>query len=182
MGAQCNERSACPSASHASGCVEIGGFLRWIKTLWLRGCQADTQPQEPEMNAAIEWSDALLLDFEPMDQSHREFVALLASAQLADDTRLKACWHAVTEHTQQFFRREDEWMRQSHFAHAGTHMLQHRVVLNVMREGLQMAQTGQFAPLREMANELAAWFLKHTQSLDAALALHLRGEPQASPA
>jgi hemerythrin len=48
------------------------------------------------------------------------------------------------------------------------------VVLNVLREGLALARTGQYAAVREMAGELAAWFAKHTQSLDAALALHMR--------
>jgi hemerythrin-like metal-binding protein len=176
MGAQCNERKVCRDASPATCGSKIGGFLRWIKALRVRACQADIQCQELVMNT-IEWSDALLLDFEPMDKPHREFVDLLACAQQADDTQLKACWKAVIEHAQKHFGREDEWMRQSHFANADNHSLQHRVVLNVMREGLAMAQAGQLAPLREMANELAVWFTKHIQSLDAALALHMRREP-----
>ena len=36
----------------------------------------------------VEWSDALLLDFEPMDGVHREFVDLLALAQSAPDATL----------------------------------------------------------------------------------------------
>ena len=59
---------------------------------------------------------------------------------------------------------------------ADNHILQHRVVLNVLREGLVMARAGDLQPVREMAGELAAWFAKHTQSLDAALALHMRRE------
>lgn len=129
------------------------------------------------MKTPIEWTDALLLDFEPMDKIHREFVGLLASAQQADNKDLQRCWKAAIEHTEKHFAREDEWMRRSHFANAENHSLQHRVVLNVMREGLVLAQSGQFAPLREMANELADWFVKHTQSLDAALALHMRRQP-----
>jgi hemerythrin-like metal-binding protein len=125
----------------------------------------------------VEWSDALLLDFEPMDAVHREFVGLLALAQSAPDATLATAWSAVVAHTVQHFGREDEWMRKTRFASAENHILQHRVVLNVLREGLTLAQAGELAVVREMAGELAAWFAKHTQSLDAALALHLRREP-----
>lgn len=122
----------------------------------------------------VEWSDALLLDFEPMDAVHRELVDLLTLAQNASDAALPQAWAAVVEHTASHFGREDEWMRQSRFAMADNHMLQHRVVLNVLREGLGMARSGQLSAVRQMAGELTAWFVKHTQSLDAALALHLR--------
>jgi len=46
-----------------------------------------------------------------------------------------------------------------------------------MREGLQAARSGQtdaLASLRQMALELGVWFSSHAQSMDAALALHLR--------
>lgn len=125
----------------------------------------------------VQWSDALLLGYEPMDEVHRAFVDLLAVAQSASDDALPAAWLAVVEHTEQHFGREDEWMRRTRFSSAENHMLQHRVVLNVLREGLGMARSGQFAAVREMAGELAVWFAKHTQSLDAALALHMRRQP-----
>lgn len=124
----------------------------------------------------LEWSDALLLEFEPMDAVHREFVDLLAKAQRASDTELPQAWAAVVTHTEQHFGREDEWMRKTRFASAGNHILQHRVVLHVLREGLAMARDGQMGAVREMAGELGVWFAKHTQSLDAALALHMRSQ------
>lgn len=122
----------------------------------------------------IQWSDALLLDFEPMDTIHRSFVDLLAQVQRAPDDALAEHWSAVVEHTIRHFGREDEWMRRTAFSAADNHIIQHRVVLNVLREGLTLARNGQYAAVREMASELAAWFAKHTQSLDAALALHMR--------
>lgn len=124
----------------------------------------------------IEWNDALGLDFEPMDSVHRAFVVLLAQAQEAPDATLAERWREVIEHTEAHFAREDRWMKKTRFSTADTHTLQHRVVLNVMREGLALARSGQFAPVREMSFELGNWFAKHTQSLDAALALHMRRE------
>ena len=127
----------------------------------------------------VQWSDALLLGFDPMDVVHRYFVDLLAKAQSADDARLPAAWQAVVEHTEDHFGREDEWMRRTHFSSAANHILQHRVVRNVLRDGIGMARAGEFDRVREMAGELAVWFAKHTQSLDAALALHMRRQPAA---
>lgn len=122
----------------------------------------------------VEWSEALALDYEPMDTVHRSFVDVLAQAQQASDTGLPRAWLAVVEHTSAHFDREDNWMRRTHFSAADNHIMQHRVVLNVLREGLALAQAGRLTEVREMAAELAAWFAKHTQTLDAALALHMR--------
>ena len=127
----------------------------------------------------VQGSDALLLGFDPMDAVHRDFVDLLAKAQSADDARLPAAWQAVVEHTEDHFGREDEWMRRTRFSSAENHILQHRVVLNVLRDGIGMARAGEFDRVREMAGELGVWFAKHTQSLDAALALHMRRQPAA---
>lgn len=144
-------------------------------TLLKAGVKLNAFPQEVAMNT-VEWSDALLLDFEPMDKVHREFVDLLAMAQHAPDTALPQAWSAVIEHTENHFGREDDWMRKTRFAGADHHVLQHRVVLNLLREGLAMARAGDTQPVREMAAELAAWFAKHTQTHDAALALHMRSQ------
>jgi hemerythrin len=43
-----------------------------------------------------------------------------------------------------------------------------------MHEGLSAAETGDLTLIRQMAGELGPWLIKHSQSMDAALALHLR--------
>ena len=48
----------------------------------------------------LEWSDALSLDLPLMDNTHREFVDLLAAAAQADDRDLLPAWAALVEHTQ----------------------------------------------------------------------------------
>lgn len=125
----------------------------------------------------IEWTAALELDFEPIDTLHHAFVDLLAQAQQAPDEALLPAWTALVNHTMAQFEWEDGWMRRTRFASAPTHSLQHRVVLNLLREGLALARSGQFDAVREMAFELATWFAKHTQAQDAALALHMRRQP-----
>lgn len=121
------------------------------------------------------WSDALSLDLPQMDDTHREFVAMLADAAHASDDRLVEAWAALIEHTNDHFAQEDRWMRQAHFASGNCHSTQHKVVLTVMREGLALGTAGQLHVIRQMAHELAIWFPQHAQSMDAALALHLRG-------
>lgn len=124
--------------------------------------------------AQLEWSDALALDLDLMDDTHREFVELLAVVDAADDAQILAAWQALVEHTDHHFGQEDAWMASTLFASGNCHSMQHRVVLQVMREGTARAQQGDLQVLRVMASELALWFPQHAQSMDAALALHLR--------
>lgn len=124
--------------------------------------------------AQLEWSDALALHLPLMDDTHREFVDLLAAVDRADDAQLLSTWHALVEHTDHHFAQEDAWMASTRFASGNCHSMQHRVVLQVMREGVVKAQQGDLQVLRVMASELALWFPQHAQSMDAALALHLR--------
>jgi hemerythrin-like metal-binding protein len=123
---------------------------------------------------ALQWTPALWLGFDPMDGMNREFMELLGRAQTASDDQVMATWQALVQHTAAHFGTEDGWMRQEAFATTDQHTLEHRVVLNLLREGLGQAQRGDLAPVRQMAAELGAWFSRHTQSLDAALALHMR--------
>lgn len=123
----------------------------------------------------LQWSEALVLGLPMMDDTHREFVELLAQAENAADDALAGHWRTLVEHTDEHFSREDRWMLDTRFSSTNCHSVQHKVVLQVMREGLQMAEAGDFTSLRHMARELAIWFPQHAQTMDAALALHLRG-------
>ena len=124
--------------------------------------------------AQLEWSDALALDLPLMDDTHREFVDLLAAVERADDAQLLPEWEALVGHTDSHFAMEDAWMATTRFASGNCHSQQHRVVLQVMREGTARARQGDLKVLRVMASELALWFPQHAQAMDAALAMHLR--------
>ena len=66
-------------------------------------------------------------------------------------------------------------MRQTGFASVNCHATQHGVVLTVLRDGLAAGRAGRHDVIRQLAHELALWFPQHAQTMDAALALHLRG-------
>jgi hemerythrin-like metal-binding protein len=122
----------------------------------------------------LQWSEALAMDLPFMDNTHHEFVELLGAVEEAEETQLLPTWRALVAHTEEHFGDEDRWMQDTHFASSNCHSVQHKVVLQVLREGVSLGESGDLAPIRQMAHELAAWFPQHAQSMDAALALHLR--------
>jgi hemerythrin-like metal-binding protein len=123
---------------------------------------------------SLQWSEALALGLAEMDTTHQEFVDLLAKAQNSPPDTLEAHWKALIEHTQLHFGQEDHWMQSTGFSSVNCHSTQHKVVLDVMREGLEQPEAVRHDVLRHLASELAAWFPAHAQTMDAALALHLR--------
>ncbi|MEY4363316.1 MAG: hypothetical protein RLZZ24_668 [Pseudomonadota bacterium] len=134
-----------------------------------------TDTLAPTREATLAWSDALVLELDFMDDTHREFVDLLATVETSEDADLLRHFEALIDHTDDHFGREDRWMRETHFSSSNCHSLQHNVVLQVMREGLKRGQEkNDLALVRQMAKELGVWFAQHAQSMDAALALHLR--------
>lgn len=124
--------------------------------------------------STLQWSDSLSLDLPFMDDTHHEFVDLLAIVVNASDADLLPAWKTLVDHTDDHFSREDQWMQNTRFSSSNCHSMQHKVVLQVMREGDQRGQAGELAVIRQMAHELGIWFPQHAQSMDAALALHLR--------
>lgn len=124
--------------------------------------------------AALQWSQALVLDAPVMDRTHEEFVDLLAAVEEAPDEQLVERWSALIDHTDAHFAREDQWMHATGFSSVNCHSVQHKVVLQAMRDGLMAGRSGDLALVRELARQLGAWFVHHAQTMDAGLALHLR--------
>ena len=124
--------------------------------------------------SSLVWSEALSLSMPVMDQTHQEFVELLSTASSSDDEHLLAHWEVLIDHTQAHFDREDAWMQATGFAPVNCHSTQHGVVLKVLKEGLAAGKQGSLNTIRMMAHELGLWFAQHAQSMDAALALHLK--------
>lgn len=124
--------------------------------------------------ATLQWSEALSLNMPLMDTTHQEFVDLLAQVVTAPDATLLSAWATLIDHTDVHFAREDQWMQDTGFAPDNCHSTQHRIILQVMREGGKRGLEGDLPMVRQMAFELGQWFPQHAQSMDASLALHLR--------
>ena len=87
-----------------------------------------------ERTATVQWSDALCLDLDFMDDTHREFIDLLAAIEVAADDRVVDCFAAMIEHTDGHFGAEDQWMKDTQFSSSNCHTMQHNVVMQVLRE------------------------------------------------
>ena len=124
--------------------------------------------------ATLNWSAQLEQNLPAMDATHREFVDLLAQVEAASDDELTPLWREVITHTQAHFDMEDRWMLDTGFAADNCHSSQHHVVLEILRESLAQAEAGDVALVRTMTRDLASWFSYHAQTMDAALAQHLR--------
>jgi hemerythrin-like metal-binding protein len=122
----------------------------------------------------VQWSPTLGLEMPVMDDTHEACIALLAEVVQAPDDTLLSRWALLIDHTQEHFDREDQWMLETGFAPDNCHTSQHSIILQVMREGGKRGLLGELDLVRHMAYELGLWLANHIQSMDAALALHLR--------
>jgi hemerythrin len=132
--------------------------------------------------ATMEWSGALELGVDAMDETHREFVAHLNALGEASDADILARFDACYAHTVEHFAQESEWMRQITFPPAHCHTAEHEGVLEVMREVRGHLQAGHYEVGRVLARELATWFQGHAASMDAMLAYVLKASAERAEA
>jgi hemerythrin len=118
----------------------------------------------------LTWSDALLLGYGPMDDTHREFVGCVQALQRASDAELPAALAAFAAHAERHFGKEDAWMRSTGFPPADCHIDQHAAVLQSVHDVQQALADGADPSLaRELTQALVDWFPGHADYLDAAL-------------
>ena len=123
----------------------------------------------------LTWSDDLVMNMDKMDQTHREFVDLLAATELAPDDQIIASFKTLIAHTDEHFSGENQWMQDVSFGPGGCHTDEHDMILKVMHEALRRGeQDGNFKLVRQLTGELAVWFDGHAKSMDAVLAMFLK--------
>lgn len=124
------------------------------------------------MNSPAEWSwsDAYLLGFKPMDDTHQEFVAIVNSMLTADDLALAGIVESFENHAKAHFDQEAKWMAETDFPASQCHLDEHNAVMKSAREVRELVTTGNVAVARRFAAELKKWFPAHADYLDSALA------------
>ncbi|MDO8249556.1 MAG: hemerythrin domain-containing protein [Rhodoferax sp.] len=120
--------------------------------------------------APLQWSDALLLGYGPMDAVHREFVDTVQALQTAQDADLPRCLEALVAHARSHFETEDFWMVETDFPARACHIEEHAAVMASVEQVRQLLAQGNIAECRRLADELARWFPGHADYLDSALA------------
>ncbi|MDR6427452.1 hemerythrin-like metal-binding protein [Variovorax paradoxus] len=124
--------------------------------------------------AMLDRSDGMPLGLPFMERARERFAWRLAQVDEAADAALPGAWRELLAYAAEHFACEDIWMRASGFASRKDHAAQHRVVVEVMREGAVHATEGRLAQVREMACQLRDWYERHVRTMDAPLARHLR--------
>lgn len=118
----------------------------------------------------LQWTDALLLGYAPMDAVHEEFVHCVAALQQASAAELPARLDELAEHAQRHFGDEDRWMEDTAFPARECHVNEHAAVMKSIQEVRQLLAQGNTEVCRGLATELARWFPAHADYLDSALA------------
>jgi hemerythrin len=119
------------------------------------------------------WTDAFLLGYAPMDNTHREFVEIVTAMLGASDNDFAKHLDAFLLHAEAHFEQERDWMAASGFPAMDCHVDEHNAVLKSVHEVKQHLATGGTAAVdagRRLAEELVRWFPGHADYMDASLA------------
>lgn len=122
----------------------------------------------------LAWSADLHSGDARMDDTHEEFVALLAELRATPPEQQLPLFRALIDHTVEHFDQEDRWMVATGFAADNCHASQHQSILETMRAVDTHFQQGDREIITRMAEALAEWFPMHARSMDAGLALHMQ--------
>ena len=117
------------------------------------------------------WTDAFLVGYDPMDDTHREFVDIVSALLKATDADMLSHMRALIAHSEKHFSLEEHYMNTTAFPARECHTNEHNAVLGSMREVADYIENGGTpAEARRLAAELTRWFPSHTDYLDASLA------------
>jgi hemerythrin-like metal-binding protein len=116
------------------------------------------------------WSDAFLLGYGPMDQTHREFVTSVQALQIAPEDQLLQHLQAFARHAEKHFGEENQWMDDTQFPARECHINEHAAVLASIYEVMDEVKQGRSVNVARLTVELIHWFPGHANYLDSALA------------
>ncbi|MDR0635228.1 MAG: hemerythrin domain-containing protein [Azoarcus sp.] len=120
----------------------------------------------------MEWSERYGLGIARMDETHREFIAFCNELTAAAPEDFLARLDAFIEHTAAHFEQENRWMEAVNFP--ACHHAEHDRVLDVMNDVRRRVEKGDAFLGRRLLEELPPWFDNHVDTMDAALAFHLK--------
>jgi len=124
----------------------------------------------PQPAAEFVWNDGFLLGFNPMDDTHKEFVDVVHAMDVADDAAFPAALDRFIVHAEAHFAQEDEWMRLNDFPARECHVEEHGRVLDSAYQVKGIVEAGNIAVGRDFVTAVKDWFPGHADYLDSALA------------
>ena len=118
--------------------------------------------------------DCIALEHAAIDQTHREFVALLEATRAAKGPEFARLFTELLAHTRQHFAAEEQMMQDSACPILAEHRADHLRILGDMQRFSERAAAGRAAMARAWLDEsLPDWFNLHLRTMDAALVAHL---------
>ena len=135
---------------------------------WEQGIEAPVR----ESDASMIWSDARLLGFASMDDTHKEFYEVAFRLVTCTDATALEAITQFEKHAISHFGQEDEWMRSTGFPPRDCHIREHSAVLDSVRQVKEAVQQGRAGAdvVRDLGMHLFNWFPGHADYLDSALA------------
>lgn len=124
-------------------------------------------------NQGFDWDDRYLLGHSAMDDTHREFVALVNALLTVEDDDLAAALAAFARHAEAHFDQENRWMELDGFPARDCHVDEHNKVLASVREVEEELAGGNVQLVRDLAVALMDWFPAHADYMDSALSTWL---------
>ncbi|GAB3193057.1 hemerythrin domain-containing protein [Hydrogenophaga aquatica] len=122
----------------------------------------------------LHWGNELHTGDTRMDETHEEFVDMLARLRALPDSEQLPLYRELVQHTVEHFAQEDRWMVATGFSADNCHTSQHNSILDTMRAVETHYLQGDTEIISRMAAALAEWFPMHAQSMDAGLAQHMQ--------
>lgn len=116
------------------------------------------------------WSERLISNFAPMDETHQEFVMLCAALSENNPETFLERLDALIAHSITHFEQENQWMEENSFPPAGCHRREHDTVLEVMTEVRRRVALGEADLGERLAEEMPLWFEHHVDTMDNMLA------------
>ena len=130
--------------------------------------------------ALIEKTGALIVDYDPLDNDHDDFISLLNQLDVADNANFPALFQQLYEQTGQHFERENQLMKQFSFPGEGEHKSEHQRVLGEFKQFKSRVDKGLIAFGRAFVKDrLPQWFGLHVTTMDSALAAHINKQSEA---
>lgn len=116
------------------------------------------------------WSDKFKLGYEPMDETHEEFVEIVNAMLTCADEKLTAQLALFAMHAETHFSQERAWMLATDFPSIDCHVSEHDAVMRSVTEVQDvLANGGSAEVVRRLAEALIDWFPAHADYLDAPL-------------
>lgn len=120
-------------------------------------------------------ADPLILDFDIMDDTHREAYELLEKINQAADEELPVLVSLLIDHTKNHFEQERQMMVDSRFGAQAEHEGEHNRLLGSLVQFQAALTRGRVAFVKAFFKETLPEMLEtHIRSVDSALAAHMK--------